>query len=147
MTEKKYEKYIITKLQAPDFGAAVTKSYNKFAKRILWIDDNLLEGAFQMNCSWYLAPMPKRDENSNSGEHVHETDEIIGFFGSDPDAPYDLNGEIEFRMEDEEFLITKTCMIFVPKGIKHTIPFLRQVSKPIFHFTTVTGGQWGPKYT
>lgn len=147
MSNKKFEKYIVTELQAPDFGAEVTAAYNKFARRILWVDDNVVDGSFQMNCSWYLKPMSPRDENSNGGEHIHRTDEIIGFFGSDPDDPYRLNAEIEFRMEDEEFVLTKTCMIFVPKGIKHTIPFLRRVEKPVFHFTTVTGGQWGPEYT
>ncbi len=147
MAGKKYEKYIVTELQAPDFGPGVTESYSKFAKRILWIDDNVVEGAFQMNCSWYLGPMPPRDENSKGGEHFHETDEIIGFFGSDPDAPYELNGEIEFKIEGEEHIITRSCMIFVPRGMKHGIPFLRRVQRPIFHFTTVTGGQWGPQYT
>ena len=146
MTGKKFEKYIVTTLQAPDFGAEVTGNYNKFARRILWIDDSLVDDSFQMNCSWYLKPMPPRDENSKGGEHIHETDEIIGFFSSDPDAPYDLNGEIEFRIEDEEYIITNSCIIFIPKGIKHGMPFLRQVQKPIFHFTTVISGQWEPEY-
>jgi hypothetical protein len=28
--------------------------YNKFAKRILWMDSQVVPGAFQMNTAWYF---------------------------------------------------------------------------------------------
>jgi hypothetical protein len=41
-------------------------------------------------------------------------------------------------MEDEKFIINKSCMIFVPAGIKHCPLILKRVDRPIFHFTVVT---------
>ena len=37
------------------------------------------EGAFHMNTAWYLKAGPTLEDRP----HVHDTDEIIGFFGSD----------------------------------------------------------------
>jgi hypothetical protein len=133
MPESKYGKYIVTELKPPDFGAEFVARYKEFAKRILWMDSNVVEGAFQMNCSWYLHPYKHATE-----AHTHDSDEIIGFFSSDPDNPYELDGEVEFWIEDEKFLLTKTCMIFIPAGMKHCPLILRRVDKPIFHFSTVT---------
>ena len=133
MAESKYGKYIVTELKTPDFPAEFVARYKEFAKRILWMDSNVVEGAFQMNCSWYLHPYQHATE-----AHTHDSDEIIGFFSSDPDNPYELDGEVEFWIEDEKFLITKTAMIFIPAGMKHCPLILRRVDKPIFHFSTVT---------
>ncbi len=128
-----HSKYIVTELKAP-FTAEYAARYSKFAKRILWMDDNVVEGAFQMNCSWYLHPTENTPE-----AHTHDCDEIIGFFGSDPDDPYALHGEVEFWIEDEKFLLDRTCMIFIPAGMRHCPLVLRRVDMPIFHFSTVTG--------
>ncbi len=136
--ESKYGKYIVTDLKAPDFGPEFTSAYNKFASRILWIDENVVEGSFQLNCSWYLKP----NEDHLGGSHVHDHDEIIGFFGSDPQNSHNLGGEIEFWMEDEQHIITKSCLIFVPAGIKHCPLILKRVDSPIFHFTTVKNGRY-----
>jgi hypothetical protein len=76
------------------------------------------------------------------GPHTHDADEIIGFFGNNPQDPYDLGGEIEFWLEDEKHILTKSCLIFVPRGMKHCPLILRRVDRPIFHFTTVTSGQY-----
>ncbi|GAH85868.1 unnamed protein product, partial [marine sediment metagenome] len=54
-------------------------------------------GAFHMNTSWFLKPATTLEATS----HTHDTDEIIGFFGSNPQDPYDLGGEIEIWLEDE----------------------------------------------
>ena len=137
VTESKYGKYIITELKTPDFAPEFVSRYAEFATRILWMDSNVVEGAFQMNCSWYLKPSTHGAE-----AHKHDVDEIIGFFGNDSSNPYDLGGEIEFWLEDEKHIITKTAMIFVPAGMKHCPLILKRVDRPIFHFSTVTGGQY-----
>jgi mannose-6-phosphate isomerase-like protein (cupin superfamily) len=49
-----------------------------------------------------------------------------------------MGGEVEFWMEDEKFIINKSCMIFVPAGVKHCPLYLKRVDRPIFHFTVVT---------
>jgi hypothetical protein len=137
MPKSKYGKYIVTELKTPAFPPEFVKMYSLFATRILWMDSNVVEGAFQMNTSWYLKPSTHGAE-----AHKHDVDEIIGFFGNDAAKPYDLGGEIEFWLEDEKHIITRTAMIFLPAGMKHCPLIIRRVDRPIFHFSTVTGGSY-----
>ena len=88
--------------------------YENFSNRIVWIDGNVVPGAFQMNTAWYYA-VPERDPIFM--EHSHDGDELIGFFGSDPDNKEDLGGEIEFTINGEPHLITKSSIIFAPAGL------------------------------
>jgi len=140
MTESKYGKHIVTELKSPHSPEQVTR-YAQWATRILWMDDKVVDGAFQMNCAWYLRP-PATPTPEASGSHTHDADEIIGFFGNNPEAPYDLGGEIEFWLEDEQHILTRSCMIFVPSGMRHCPLKIRRVDRPIFHFSSVTSGQY-----
>ncbi|MBN2041681.1 MAG: hypothetical protein JW864_16715 [Spirochaetes bacterium] len=141
MSESRYSRYIVTDLQSPDFGTDYTDNYKKFAKRILWIDDKVVPGSFQMNCSWYLKPNDFHSSNS----HAHDEDEILGFIGSDPDNPYDLGAEIEFWIEDEKFMLTRSCMIFLPGGMVHCPLVIHRVDRPVFHYSVITGGAYTVK--
>jgi hypothetical protein len=138
MADSRYGKYIVTELKIPEEKQKIAAAYSKYATRILWMDENVVEGAFHMNTAWYL----KETTTLESTPHVHDTDEIIGFFGSDPQHPYDLGGEIEIWLEDEKHIINKTAMLFVPAGMKHCPLIIRRIDRPIFHFTTVTGGRY-----
>ena len=103
-------RFIIQELAQPYTGTPEFQEiYRKFAKRILWIDDDVCPGAFQMNTAWYFA-VPERDPIFD--EHVHEYDELIGFFGSDPTDPYDLNAELEVTLDGETHRITRSSLIF-----------------------------------
>jgi len=138
MAKSKYGKYIVTELKVPQEKQKIAAEYAKFATRILWMDDNVVEGAFHMNTAWYLKSATTLEDKP----HTHDTDEIIGFFGNNAQDPYDLGGEIEIWLEDEKHILTRTCMIFVPAGMKHCPLIFRRVDRPIFHFTTVTGGKY-----
>jgi hypothetical protein len=140
MAESKYSKYIVNELKTTRFTPEFAAKYAQFATRILWMDDKVVEGAFQMNCSWYMRPPTQVMPEAHA--HTHDADEIIGFFGSNPLDPYDLGGEIEFWIEDEQFFLTKSSLIFVPGGMKHCPLLIRRVDRPIFHFSTVTTGQY-----
>ncbi|OGO41630.1 MAG: hypothetical protein A2137_00180 [Chloroflexi bacterium RBG_16_58_8] len=137
MPKSKYGKYVVTELKTPDFPPEFVARYKEFAHRILWMDENVVPGAFQMNCSWYLKP-----STHGATAHKHDVDEIIGFFSNDDLKPYDLGGEIEFWLEDEKFVITKSAMIFIPAGMKHCPLIIRRVDRPIFHYSVVTGGKY-----
>lgn len=138
MTESKYGKYIVKDLIMPEEKQKIAAEYSKYATRILWLDDNVVEGAFHMNTAWYF----KETTTLEAVSHTHDVDEIIGFFGNDPANPYDLHGEIELWLEDEQHILTTSCMIFVPAGMKHCPLILRRVDQPMFHFTTVPGGKY-----
>ncbi len=122
----------------PEEKQKIDAFYSTYAKRILWMDDQVVEGAFHMNCSWFL----NASETTENCPHVHDTDEIIGFFGSDPNNPYDLGGEVEIWLEDEQHLLTRSALIFVPAGMPHCPLILRRIDRPIFHFTVVMSGKY-----
>ncbi|MBN1190246.1 MAG: hypothetical protein JXA46_10870 [Dehalococcoidales bacterium] len=141
MENTRYGKYIISNLKTPSrFTPEFNEAYAKWAKRVLWIDKDVVDGAFQMNCSWYLRPPDVKTAEATA--HTHDADEIIGFFGNNWEDPYNLGAEIEFWLEDEMHIITGSSLIFVPRGMKHCPLILRRVDRPIFHFSTVTSGTY-----
>ena len=131
-----YGKYFVQSLQYPDGMATpeFQQLYQKFAKRILWMDGDVCPGAMQMNTAWYCA-VPERDPIF--AEHTHPYSELIGFFGSDPADPYDLHAEIVFSLNGEEHRLTRSTMIFVPADVPHNPMHILRVDKPIFHFSIV----------
>jgi hypothetical protein len=130
-----YGKYFVTSLmKEPPMDDEFRALYKTFAKRIRWIDSEVAPGAFQMNTAWYFAAAP-RDPMFNT--HEHDYDELVGFFGSDPDNPDDLGGVIEFSLNGEAHRLTKSTMIFCPSGMPHNPMRILEVNRPIFHFSVV----------
>jgi hypothetical protein len=136
MAGRKYEKYILTDLKLPANVQTRESEYNKRATRILWLEDEIMEGASSVILSWYWKPT----EKEGSPSHVHDFDEIIGFIGSDPQNPRDLGGEVEFWLEDEKYLLTKSCLIFAPRGLRHCPLRVTRADRPILFlaFSTTT---------
>ncbi|QEM67742.1 hypothetical protein FO488_05955 [Geobacter sp. FeAm09] len=137
-----YGKYVIQKLQDPNLGSPEFKAmYKKFSNRILWLDGKVVKGAgIQMNTAWYFA-VPAKDPVFE--EHVHDYDEVVGFYGSNPDDPYDLGGEIEVSINGEKHLINRTTMLYIPAGVKHMPLSIKKVNRPIFHFSIVANKEYG----
>ncbi len=138
VAEAEYSRYVVTELKEPEERKKLAPVYNTYAKRILWMDRDVVPGAFNLNASWYLKASTTIDDKP----HTHATEEIIGFCGNDPENPHDLGGEIEIWLEDEQQIITKSSMIFVPAGMVHCPLILRRVDRPIFHFTVVPAGRY-----
>ena len=67
---------------------------------------------------------------------LERVDEVVAFFGTNPEDPWDLCGEVELWLGDEKHIITKSSLVFIPKGLKHCPLIARRVDRPIFHFTT-----------
>jgi hypothetical protein len=136
MSENKYEKYIVTgvqpDLQLADFRINTNDFVPGMETRLVHLDDKTLPGAFYVSCFWFW----KGSEEILVKPHVHDYDEVLALIGTDYSKPEDLGGEVEFWIEDEKYLITKTCLVFVPKGLKHSPFIVRRVDTPIFHFTT-----------
>ena len=141
MAESKYGKYIVYKPKAN-----ITKpswSPPPPPGRIAYIDNEVVEGAFYMECVWMmpgLRPPPEAgSEPPGPKPHTHDYDEILGFFGSDTENMYDLGGEAELWLEDEKHIINKSCLVFVPKGMQHCPLIFTRIDKPIFHFSVGPG--------
>ncbi|MCF0141013.1 MAG: hypothetical protein HUJ78_03200 [Mogibacterium sp.] len=136
----KYDGYIVQELHDPHDGNPDFQAmYSKFAERILWIDEDLVPGAFQMNTAWYHS-VPENDPVFP--EHSHDEDEIIGFFSSDPMNPYDLGAEIEVAINGERRVLTRSTILFIPGNIPHMPLRILSVERPVFHFSIMRGGSY-----
>lgn len=130
MNETKYGKYIITEMKKPGYDFPQDER-----SVFLWSDDEIVKGAFYMECVWFWSS-GKHPPTVADTLHSHEWDEIIAFFGTNPEDPYDLCGEVEIWLEDEKHVLTKSFLIFVPAGMKHSTVRIVRLDRPIFHIAT-----------
>ncbi|MEM2424929.1 MAG: hypothetical protein QXU81_08125 [Candidatus Bathyarchaeia archaeon] len=133
-SEQKYSKYIVSEMKKSGLPQPPQNLPPHVPKttRILYIDNEVVEGAFYMECVWF----GKGVEGGGSPPHIHDFNEVLGFLGSDPNNPRELNGEVELWINDERYVLTKSCMVFIPMEVKHCPLILKKVDKPILHFST-----------
>ncbi len=115
--------------RVPDEGKIMAGAISRLI-RLLWLDDEVVKGGTYMDFVWYTQPA-----EFGPGQHVHDFDEIIGFLGTDVRNTRDLGGQMELWLEEEKYLIDYTCLVFVPKGLKHCPMIARKVERPFIHFT------------
>jgi hypothetical protein len=141
MAESKYAQYIISEDRMPPLPEQYVKSMDEQRKAgktidqtlLLGIDDSILKGAFFAGCEW-LWGLTGNGPVSIEMPHSHDFDEIICFAGSNRNYPRELGGEIDFHMGGEVLTITKTSMIFIPRGIMHCPVVFKRIDTPIFMF-------------
>ena len=132
MNEKKYEQLIMK-----DFNT----ERDEIGTLLFRLDATKVSGIrFFTDCAWQW-PNPN-DVVMEAKPHVHEFDEIITLFGTNPEDPNDLCGEVEFWLDDEKYTLTKSCIVYVPKGLKHCPMIFRNVERPIFHFIVGDAGNY-----
>lgn len=127
MAKTKFGKYFLT--DAPPGGTKEDVDYARFATRMTRLSGEVIEGAFNFGVTWYNKPFEK-----SLPAHTHDFDEILGFYGCDPKNPRELGAEVEFWMEDEKYIMTKSFLVFIPAGVKHCPLTLNRIDRPIFHF-------------
>lgn len=138
MANLKYAKYIITEAKAPP----VIPSYRhespditgKGMIRLASINDVAVKGAPDIGFLWLMPRSGPKSDKPGVDAHVHAYDEVLGFYGGDPYHPNELYGEVEFWLEDEKYLLTKSCIIYIPRGLRHCPLYMRRIDKPILHF-------------
>jgi quercetin dioxygenase-like cupin family protein len=142
VTEKtKYGKYIVTEDLMPPLPPEIQKKFEDRKKtgnyhesdRLFAVQDSIVKGSFFMGCEW-LWELKGDKPVETAPAHTHDCAEILGFIGSKRNNPRDLGGEIEFWFEDEPHIITRSCLIFIPKGVKHSPIIIRKIDTPIFQF-------------
>jgi hypothetical protein len=67
--------------------------------------------------------------------HAHSFPEVIAFFGTDFSDIYNLHGEVELWVEGKQYKFNRSFCAIVPEGIEHGPLTVRNVKKPIFHYT------------
>ena len=142
MAESRYGKYILTEDRMPPEPPEMTRAMEDQAKEGKILDRTLLLGimdSIMPGCSMFVGceilwGLPGGKPVSIEIPHSHDFDEVIGFGGTNRNYPRDLGGEIEFHMGGETHILTKTCLIFVPKGVEHCPVTFRRIDTPIFMF-------------
>lgn len=138
MAEGKYSKYIIKghpPVPPPENQSRHVEGFDSRVERpklhpLMALNPHTLKGANIVICQWVFAG----EEPGVQGAHTHPYDELIGFAGTNPDDPYDLGGEAELWMEDEQYFINSSFMVFIPKNVKHCPLVIRNIRSNIFHF-------------
>jgi quercetin dioxygenase-like cupin family protein len=139
---KKYDKYIFYDVKSPGLPPEIAKrlqearekgDYTVEATRLFNLNTTRAEGAPYLDFVWLW----KGSANIYAEqEHVHDFDEFIGFIGTKgPEAPYDLGGEMEVWLGGEKYTITKSCLIYIPKGVKHCPIKYTRIESPILFFS------------
>ena len=141
-----YGKYIMQDLILPAVHAnpeAIAKYNAAGRQRIHWIDGETMPGSMiQINTAWYYKENHKFMDDWAAAEpngiigkpHVHDVPELLCFYGSDPENPYDLGGEVEFWIEGEKHILTKSSLIYIPAGVTHLPLYVNKADRPILHF-------------
>jgi hypothetical protein len=130
MAESKYAKYVMTTDVLPVLPPGKQKTSDQWT-RLTYLDNSSIKGAFYVECLWFW----KGSDTALNKAHTHDFDEVITFYGSNPEDPIDLGGEVELWLGDEKHVFTKSVLVFVPKGLSHCPLTVRRVDRPIFHFS------------
>jgi len=146
MAEGKYGKYIIDRMRTPS-KLSVSRRMDptdvpprqRPRIQLLYLDNEIVEGGFYTECVWIM-PGKRYPGVAEPAPHAHDFDEVVSFIGSDLDDPWDLGGEIELWLEGEQHILTRSCLVMIPKGMMHCPLIIRRVDRPIYHSAVGTGG-------
>jgi hypothetical protein len=108
-----------------------------FLTRLLWIDGAKLKGAPYMEAVWFHTK-----NNTGPENHFHDFDELIGFLGSDPEHPEQLDGELTMLLDGETVRFTESCVAFIPRGVTHSPILVPRLDRSIIHFSGGNGGDY-----
>jgi hypothetical protein len=103
---------------------------------LLWIDGNKVPGAMHMDTVLF-----KTKNDTGPHAHKHVFDEFLGFLGTDPAHPEDLGAEVHFYIGDEFFTITKSCLVYVPRGVMHSPILVPRLERPVIMFSGGNAGE------
>jgi hypothetical protein len=131
-----YSRFVLHEV-VPD---APLPSFPGFVTTMCYLDDKVIPGAWNVITAWFW---PRREPLVVIPEaHRHDEHEVVCFYGTNPADPGDLCGEIEFYYEDKKITLTRSALLYVPGGMKHSPLILKRVERPIFHFSSVTESTW-----
>jgi len=133
MTEKKYEKNIIYK--TPPHPTHPKDAYPSF--ELFAVHDGVLKGAFCFTAAWVLEKGP--EPMSDYKAHYHDMDEYLIFMGDNPDNYRELGAKIELWIENEKYIITESCAIFLPKKVPHCPLIMHEIDRPFLFCSTLPG--------
>ena len=91
-------------------------------------------GVFYGKFRWFRVTTP--EEFIFAAEsHSHGQPELLNFYSTDPDDPYNLGAEIQMDLLDETYSFHRTTSLFVPPNQPHCPLKIRRVDRPFMFFT------------
>lgn len=120
---------------------------DKLIDRVAHLDSDVVPGSsFHSETSW-IWPEERSGLKGQSAtfvdKHTHSFPEIIAFFGTDFNDIHKLHGEVELWVEGKPYKIHKSFVAIIPEGVEHGPLTIRNVQKPIFHYTVGHAGLYG----
>jgi hypothetical protein len=128
------EKYLVGK---PAYEVVPAIEVKGRIQAMTLLSNNLIAGANNYVEAGWITAMP--DPNPHIFEHTHDYDEIVLHVGTDPGDQEDLGAEIEFVVDGQPLIISKTSTVFVPKGVKHGPLTWKRFTKPHLEMTIMLG--------
>jgi hypothetical protein len=158
----KYDKYICTELKKnvplPPYrewerdmiGDGLWEGYHRglepgcFYSEMVWHWSHKYPG---MRPPVVLTPEQLEEAKKKPGgqgvpPHAHPFPELLSFFGTDTEHPEDLRGEVEFWMEDEKYVFTRSFVVYIPANVTHCPLRFHRLDDSFFHYTIGPGGSY-----
>ena len=128
------EKY--TSTNSLDFDN-IDENGDVIRKNVILMNSDVIEGAPYFTYTWFYKETGDMQET-----HTHDFDEHIGWVGTDPDDPTDLGATVVWFQDGEWITITKSTVIFIPAGIPHCPYRIKDVKRPIAHWSAGATGSY-----
>ena len=141
MAARKYEKYIVKEeIAMPPPPAEAIKRLEEQRKagnfaestHMFSLNDKVAKGAFYVDCVWMWS---QQGQLYTEISHTHEWDEIWIFAGTDRNNPKELGAELDFYLGDEQYIVDKSCIVFIPGGLAHGPCGMRKIDRPLLFIT------------
>ncbi len=143
--EKNMRKYFVFSDKADRKTPAFRKEIpDRFIDRVAHLDSDVVPGSnFHAETSWIWPE--ERSGLKGQGvtfvdKHTHSFPEIIAFFATGFDDIHKLHGEVELWVEGKPYKINKSFAAIIPEGVEHGPLTVKNVQKPIFHYTVGHAG-------
>jgi quercetin dioxygenase-like cupin family protein len=130
MAETKYGKLIVGEPKPESEKPGEIKDGQDVRTPLAYLDGNVINGAFYVETQWFL-----KSTAYSPPPHTHDFDEVLAFYGSNPENPRNLYGEVELWLDDERHVLTRSCLVYIPRGLKHCPMNILRADRPIFHFS------------
>lgn len=109
--------------------------YEKFDRDGATIFEGFHSGPDRHGEAAYVMYSVKKEAHVNEPEpHIHDFPIILNFLSANPDDIYDFDAEIEFYIDGEKHVITKTSSVRVPAGTVHCPLIFKRIGKPVVFF-------------